>query len=112
MRRHGASRAESGSAAVEFMGLVPLLILAALAAWQILLAATSATAAENAARAGSRASSASAAREALPAWLADDASIGGGDDSMSVTIRVPILVPGLNTSALTITHDAAVPGVD
>jgi hypothetical protein len=67
------SREERGSALIESIGLLPYLLLAALASWQMLLVAATVTAAEQAARVGSRVAAAggdgtAAALEALPAY--------------------------------------------
>lgn len=109
-------RDDSGSASVELLGFVPYLLLAALAAWQLLLTAMTVTAAENAARTGSRAAVAGedgieAAEAALPSWLRQEATPSADGDRITVRIEVPIVVPVLSTGAITITRDADMPAL-
>ena len=47
-------RGEDGQTSVELLGMLPFLVIAAMAAWQILLVGYAVTSAENAARAASR----------------------------------------------------------
>lgn len=106
-------RRERGVAAVEFVALLPLLLLSAAFAWQLLLLAASANAAENAARTGSRAATrggdgAAEALEALPGWLRDGADIGGGN-RMRVSVEAPLLFPGTGLSAVRLTRTAELP---
>jgi len=105
---------ERGSASVELMGILPLLLLAGLTAWQILLAAMTVTSAENAARAASRAEGrdgggAAVGRDSLPSWLRDRAQIQLSGTKATVVIEVPIIVPGLSTDALTVARSAELP---
>ncbi|MPZ86782.1 MAG: pilus assembly protein [Nitriliruptorales bacterium] len=114
-RRLGEAR---GAASVEFLGILPYLLLAALLAWQLLLVAASVTAAENAARTGSRAATLgqdgeAAAVEALPTWLQPraDASATGGAQ-VTVRVRTPILVPQVTAEQLTVSRTAHLPDED
>lgn len=107
LRRH--LRQEDGSAATEFIGALPWMVLGALVAWQLLLFGAAATAAENAARTGSRAGSHSAATDALPGWLADGATVSGGGSRVVVRIEVPIIVPPFTIQELAVTRDAELP---
>jgi TadE-like protein len=125
MRR--AWRGESGQTSLEFVGLIPYLLLIAVACWQFLLASATANAAENAARAGSRAeglglNGAERALEALPEWLrgTSDAEVGPGagcgDDGGSrpgtrvvVCAPVPILFPGVTLPDFVMRRDAEFP---
>jgi hypothetical protein len=112
MSRRPAS--QRGTASVEYMGMLWLLFLAGLCAWQILLVTSTVTSAENAARAASRAASrggggTSAGRNALPNWLADDASIRRAGDTALVTVQVPIVFPGLSSDEFEITRRASFP---
>jgi hypothetical protein len=103
--------------AIELLGVLPLLLLVALAGWQILLAAFTATSAQDAARTGSRAAGigrdgSSAATDALSPWLRGRAHVTIAHDNpqhVTVKIDVPILVPGLTTNALTVTRTAELP---
>lgn len=83
---------EGGQAAVELVAAVPVLLLAALLALQLLATGYALTLADGAAEAGALAlasgrPAASAAREALPGWAADDVQVevSGG----RVTVRLP-----------------------
>jgi TadE-like protein len=105
---------ERGSASLEFTGLLPYLLLAALFAWQLLLATFTVTAAENAARTGSRAESLGrdgieAAQDALPDWLRDDAFARAEGTLVRVTIEVPIVFPGLSVDDMTVSRTAEFP---
>ncbi|MFF8956602.1 TadE/TadG family type IV pilus assembly protein [Streptomyces sp. NPDC014894] len=97
---------ERGQAAVEFAGVITLLLVVALVAVQFGVVAYTAQQAGTAARAAARAAAQkdgegkgeAAGRAALSGWLADgasvDASCGGGDEvSATVTVAVPELLP-------------------
>lgn len=91
-----------GQAAVEFLALVPAIALLVLVLLQVVLLSGSWLAAAGAARAAVRADevgapSDAAARAALPGRLAARARISGHDDRVTVTLRVPGVVPGLGT---------------
>ncbi|KNB51690.1 TadE/TadG family type IV pilus assembly protein [Streptomyces caatingaensis] len=101
--------AERGSAAVEFIGFVPLLLLVALVAVQLGLAAFAAQQAGTGARAAARTATldeprttpAGAAREAMTGWVAERADTldapgcaGGGEVTATVGVSVPGIVPG------------------
>jgi hypothetical protein len=103
-----------GSASTELLGILPFLLLAALAAWQILLVAFTVTSAENAARAGSRAATRGqdgeeAALEALSSWLRDDADASLSGTRATVRIEVPILLPGLSNRDISVSRSAELP---
>ena len=107
-------KGQRGSAALEFLGALPLLLLAALMGWQLLLVTFTATAAENAARAASRANGTGGDGEdkgmdALPSWLRDEASVAMSGDKADVTVTVPIVFPGVSTDAWTVTRSAEIP---
>ena len=91
-------RAESGQASVETVAVVPLVLLAAAVAWQLVLTGHTLWLCANAARAAARAelvgrSAERAARSALPRSLERDLSVrrldGGG---VRVSLRLPLLV--------------------
>jgi hypothetical protein len=93
-------RTESGQASVETVALVPLVVLAATVAWQLVLTGHTLWLCAHAARAAARAdlvgaSPARAARSALPRSLERDLSVrrldGGG---VRVELRVPLLHRG------------------
>jgi hypothetical protein len=102
VRRHGRAvlrnRAESGQATVETVALVPLVLLAAAVAWQLVLTGHTLWLCAHAARAAARAelvgeSPERAARSALPRSLERELSVrrvdGGG---IRVRLRLPLLV--------------------
>jgi len=94
-----SARGEGGTASVELVAVVPLLLLAILVAAQIGLAGQALWSAGVAARAGARAAlvgrdPARAARRALPEFLRDGARMGDGD-VVSVHVAIPRLLPGL-----------------
>jgi hypothetical protein len=90
---------ESGQASVEAVAAVPFVLLAALIAWQLVLAGHTLWLCANAARAAARAelvgkSPARAARSALPSSLERGLEVERGDEGrVRVAIRVPILLP-------------------
>ncbi|MFI1398380.1 TadE/TadG family type IV pilus assembly protein [Streptomyces sp. NPDC020681] len=98
MRRR---RDDRGQAALEYAGVITLLLFVALAAIQLGLVAYTAQQAGTAARAAARVASqdgdaATAGRGAMSDWLADDARItqsGGDEVTVTVRIGVPALLP-------------------
>jgi hypothetical protein len=108
-------RSEQGTAAVELIGMLPLMLLAALLVWQALLITSAATAAEHAARNASRAASTAqpvdaAGLSAVPSWLRDDTLVQRDSGSTEVTVRitVPLVAPGL-ASPWTVVREADLP---
>jgi Flp pilus assembly protein TadG len=88
-------RGERGQATVEFVAIVPALVLACVVAWELVLAGHTAWVAAHAARAGARAVAVgadgrAAARSVAPA--AAVAELGGG--RVRVRVAVPLVVPG------------------
>ncbi|MFE3768416.1 TadE/TadG family type IV pilus assembly protein [Streptomyces sp. NPDC059122] len=106
--RRRARGADRGSASLEFLGILPVLLVVALAAVQLGLAAYAVQQAGTAARAAARTASMdradqetdpqTAGRAAISGWVADHASItvGGSGDSVSATatVQIPSIVPG------------------
>jgi hypothetical protein len=92
-------RSESGQASVETVAVVPLVLLAAAVAWQLVLTGQALWLCANAARAAARAelvgeSPARAARSALPGALERGLSVERLDDGgIRVELRVPLLLP-------------------
>src|SRR5437868_8664603 len=89
---------ERGQAAVEFVGTLPLVMVAALVAWQLVLVGHVAWDAAGAARSGARAAlvgrdAGRAARAALPLALRSGtrvrSSFGGG---VRVSVPIPLVV--------------------
>jgi hypothetical protein len=93
-----ATRPESGQASVEVVAMVPLVLLAAAIAWQLVLTGHTLWLCANAARVAARAelvgeSPARAARSALPRSLQRDLSVTRlSGDRTRVRLRVPILL--------------------
>lgn len=98
---------DRGSASIEFLGFLPVLLLVALAAVQLGLAAYAAQQAGTAARAAARTASldevqtspAAAGVAAMSGWLADGADIsvapcGDGRARATATVVIPSVIPG------------------
>jgi hypothetical protein len=110
-------RDDRGSPSVELLGALPLILLFALAAWQLLLVGHAVTAAENAARAGSRtaavhgvATGTHAAYEAVSPWLQAGTSVEAAPPAaVTVRINVPIVVPQLRSERFTVSRSAVFP---
>ena len=93
------NRREGGTASVELVAVVPLLLLAVLVAAQIGCAGYAAWSAGVAARAGARAALVggdpeAVARRALPAAMRAGAEVREGE-AVSVGVGVPRLFPGM-----------------
>jgi len=108
-------RDERGQATVELLGLLPYLLLAGLVMWQLLLATWAITSASNAARTGSRVESRQAgagkqaAIDALNGPLRKHAVATVSGERTVVRVRIPILVPGLDTDSVTVQRKAEFP---
>lgn len=92
--------ASSGTATVEFIGLIPGLILVTLIAGQLMAAGFSLWSAALGARAAARAEHIGtdrerAARRALPALLRDRAEVRRKGSVVVTRVEVPRLIPGL-----------------
>ncbi|MEU1615780.1 TadE/TadG family type IV pilus assembly protein [Streptomyces sp. NPDC008238] len=105
---------DRGSASLEFLGMLPILLLIALAGVQLGLAAYTAAQAGTAARAAARmaalhdppVSGSVAGTEAVSSWLRDGTRIGTtGDAGDSVrataTVEIPSVLPGLRPGSVT-----------
>ncbi|MFI1657570.1 TadE/TadG family type IV pilus assembly protein [Streptomyces sp. NPDC020472] len=95
---------DRGQVAVEFLGMVPLILLTLALLWQVVLVGYTYTLAGNAADEAARAYAVGddcgeAARRHLDGAWADgvepDCSAGGGMVDAVVTVRVPVLFPGV-----------------
>ncbi len=107
-------RDQSGQASVELLGLLPYILLAGLVVWQLLLASWAVTSASNAARAASRVEARGgdgrkAGLDALTESLRRDALSEISGERAQVRVRLPILVPGLDTDQLTVQRTAEFP---
>ena len=100
---------------MELLGVLPAVLLAGLACWQIVLAGHAAWLAGNAARVAARAEAVgsdpeAAARRALPRHLRHGLVVRArGDGRVDVRVRVPIVVERA-PSPLRIGASAALPG--
>jgi TadE-like protein len=100
-------RGESGQVAVEFLGILPWLVLALFAALQLTAAAATVQAASTAARAAARTASQAygdprdSARHAVPSWLADKLVVVRAGAQVSVSVQVPIIFPGIDGPTVT-----------
>jgi TadE-like protein len=108
---------ERGQASAELMGMMVWLLLVTLIVWQVCLAAWTYTQVSNAARTASRVEgrggdAEKAARNALAAPLRkgiEEIEIEG--DRAKVTVRMPIVLPGvMTTEKLTAHREAELPG--
>jgi hypothetical protein len=94
-----AGRREEGTASIELVAAVPVLLLALLAAAQVALAGQALWSASVAARAGARAAlvggdATAAARRALPPSMRAGSRVAEGE-GVSVRVPVPRLFPAL-----------------
>lgn len=101
-------RRDTGSASIEFLGFLPILILVALAAVQLGIAAYAVQQAGTAARAAARTGSLdepgtpdAAGKAAISGWLADGTNIiggscGGGEAQATATVDIPSVIPGFD----------------
>jgi hypothetical protein len=93
-------RAESGQASVEMVAVVPLVLLAAAVAWQLVLAGHTMWLCANAARVAARAdlvggNPGRAARSALPRSLERGMSVRQSKEGgVRVEVRLPLLLRG------------------
>ncbi|WP_329382354.1 TadE family protein [Streptomyces sp. NBC_01716] len=99
LRKTGNETGEKGQAAIEFAGLVTLMIFVGLAAVQLGLVAYAVQQAGTASRASARAAStldtdyAQVGRDSMSDWLAEDATFERKPalgDEVKITARVPV----------------------
>jgi Flp pilus assembly protein TadG len=108
-------RDERGQASIELAGVLTWLLLAALFVWQLMLVAWAFNQASNAARTASRAdgrggSAVKAGRDALSPGLREHARVRMAGEKATVRVRIPIVVPGLDSPRLLATRTAELPG--
>jgi hypothetical protein len=92
---------ESGQAAVEVLGALPVLVAVGLAMAQLLTVGYAAVLAGNAAEAGAlalaaRADAKASVRNALPGWSRAGASVRVGAGQVTVRLRPPSLMASLS----------------
>ena len=107
-------RDERGQASAELLGMLWWMLLCALVVWQILLAAWSVDQAANAARTASRVEArggdrAKAARYAVSKGLRQGLKVKVDGETAKVSVRIPIVVPGLGDDRLRATRSATLP---
>ena len=97
-----------GQATVELVALLPLIAVGLLGCWQLVLVAHTAWSAHAAARSAARAHAVgadelAAARASLPASLDRRVRVGEADGAgrVPVTLRIPVVLPGVRLGALT-----------
>lgn len=108
-------RSERGQAATELVGILLWIILIGLAVWQLLIVMWAYAQASNAARTGSRVEARhgdpeKAARNALSPGLRDHLEVRQNGESVTVRVRIPILVPGFYSDDVRATRTATLPG--
>lgn len=102
MRRRRGRRGDGGQVAVEFVGMVPLILITLVLLWQCVLVGytftLAANAADEAARAGAVGGDCEAAgrRHLGGAWADADVVCGGSGELFQATVKlqVPVLAPG------------------
>jgi hypothetical protein len=107
-------REERGQASTELMGMVWWLFLVALLVWQLLLAAWAVDQAANAARTASRVEARDGNADKAAHWAVSNGMRKGmkvtiDGDKATVSIRVPIVLPGLGDDRLRIERSATLP---
>jgi hypothetical protein len=108
-------REQRGQASVELVGMLWWMLLSALVVWQLMLAAWAVDQAANAARTASRVEgrggdAAKAARNALSGGLRDGMKVKLSGEEAKVSVRIPIVVPGLGDDRLRASRSATLPG--
>ncbi|THA65291.1 pilus assembly protein [Streptomyces sp. A0958] len=96
-------RRERGQAAIEYVGVLTLLLVVALAVVQLGIAVYAAQQAGTAARTAARVASTdhqehragAVARQSMSGWLADDIGVTSTRGSDSVTVTVSVDIPSL-----------------
>ena len=107
-------REQRGQTSVELVGMLWWMLLAALVVWQLMLAAWTVDQTANAARTASRVEGrggdpAKAARNALPAGLRDGMKVTISGETAKLSVRIPIVIPGLGDDRLRVTRSATLP---
>ena len=105
---------ERGQAAVEFAGVLFWLVLTAFVVWQLLLVTWTFNQASNAARTASRVDARDgnadkAAHWAVSGGLRKGMKVKLDGDTATVSVRVPIVFPGLGDDRLRIQRSATLP---
>ena len=107
-------REQRGQSSVELVGMLWWLLLTAFVVWQLMLAAWAVDQTANAARTASRVQgrggdAVKAARNALPSGLRDGMKVQISGETAKLSVRIPIVVPGLGDDRLRVTRSATLP---
>jgi Flp pilus assembly protein TadG len=107
-------RGQSGQASIEFVGSLVLILFAALAMWQLLIVMWATNETSNAARTAARVQSRGgdtkkAARNALPRVLRHELKVDPAGETVTLTVRIPLLFPGFDVDAVHATREATIP---
>jgi hypothetical protein len=105
---------QRGQASTELMGMIWMLLLVAFVVWQLLLAAWAVDQAANAARIASRVEARDgnadkAAHWAVSGGLRKGMKVVIDGETASVSVRVPIIIPGLGDDRLRVQRSATLP---
>lgn len=101
--RRRSARRQDGQTVIEYVGVLTLLLVVALAVVQLGIAVYAAQQAGTAARAAARVASdgnqdhraGAVARESMSDWLADGATVDSRSGYDSVTVKVKVAIPSL-----------------
>jgi hypothetical protein len=105
---------ERGQASTELMGMIWWLLLVAFLVWQLLLAAWAVDQAANAARIASRVEARDGNADKAAHWAVSNGLRKGmkvdiDGDTATVSVRIPIIVPGLGDDRLRVERSATLP---
>jgi len=106
---------QRGQASAELLGMLWWMLLCALLVWQLMLAVWAVDQAANAARTVSRVEAREgdtdkAARYAVSKGLRRGLRVDVEGETAKVSVRIPIIVPGLTHERLRATRSATLPG--
>jgi pilus assembly protein CpaE len=95
-------RRESGAVTLETVGVMPVVLIVAVLVWQAVLYGLTFTWSGQASAAAARAvalhgDAGAAARAAVPGGIAEDLTVEAGEDSVRVSIQVPLIAPGIGS---------------
>lgn len=116
-RKEDSTQVETGQATLEFVGLIPLVILIMVTLWQVGLWGVSAAYTSHAADEAARSAGIGATTEqvradalaAVPDWLADHMEVTQTvDHTVKVRSSMPLLLPSLTIDGLTFTSETPI----
>lgn len=110
-RAKQVAAAEKGQATLEFVGVIPIVIMLMVILWQVSLWGVSAAytghAADEAARAAGIGATATEVRgkalDAVPSWFRGGMTVEPNDETVTVKSELPLLVPGISIDGLAFT---------